>query len=191
MSRRRRRYRRPPPIQEFIRGIAKMPWWGGVGLAVFSFIFLHELMATPSPVATRPDQAGGVMVHAALPPMATVLQFFIPILCLIGAAASFARSRHRGRLFDSVATSQAGDSVNQLTWQDFEKLVAEAFQRDGYSVVENGGAGPDVGALTECMASSCSLKHGKGVLAWISRAPWPVLPGSLCELAARRCQSRY
>ena len=145
MSRRRRRYRRPPPIQEFIRGIAKMPWWGGVGLAVFSFMFLHELMATPSPVATRPDQAGEVMVHAALTPMATVLQFFILIIYLIGAAVSFARSRHRGQLFQQVSSSQAADAVDQLTWQNFEKLVAEALQRDGYSVVENGGGGPDGG----------------------------------------------
>ena len=145
MSRRRRRYRRPPPIQEFLRGIAKMPWWGGVGLAVFSFMFLHELMATPSPVATRPDQAGEVMVHAALTPMATVLQFFILIIYLIGAAVSFARSRHRGQLFQHVASSQAADAVDQLTWQDFEKLVAEAFRRDGYSVAENGCGGPDGG----------------------------------------------
>ena len=145
MPRRRRRSRRPPPVQEVINGIAKLPWWAGVVLAVFSFLFLHALLATPTPVATRPTEAGAVMAHAALSPIASALQFFIPILCLIGAAISFARSKHRGRLFDKVATTHAADAVDQLMWQDFEKLVAEAFQRDGYSVVENGGGGPDQG----------------------------------------------
>ena len=50
-------------------------------------------------------------------------------------------------LFHQVASSQAADAVDLLTWQDFEKLVAEAFQRDGYTVAENGGGGPDGGRL--------------------------------------------
>ncbi len=35
------------------------------------------------------------------------------------------------------------DSLRALSWQDFEKLVGEAYRRPGYVVEETGGGGPD------------------------------------------------
>jgi restriction system protein len=32
-----------------------------------------------------------------------------------------------------------------MSWRDFEKLVGEAFRRDGFQVVEHGGSSPDGG----------------------------------------------
>lgn len=58
-------------------------------------------------------------------------QFMAPLPCVIAAAASLAGGRHRRKLFQRVASSQDADAVDQLTWQDFERLVAEALQRDG------------------------------------------------------------
>ena len=36
-------------------------------------------------------------------------------------------------------------SIRSLSWREFEELVAEAFRREGYSVVENVKAGADGG----------------------------------------------
>lgn len=37
------------------------------------------------------------------------------------------------------------DTLRGLTWQEFELLVGEAYRRQGYSVEETGGSGPDGG----------------------------------------------
>ena len=37
------------------------------------------------------------------------------------------------------------DTLRGLTWQEFEMLVGEAYRRQGYSVEETGGSGPDGG----------------------------------------------
>ena len=41
---------------------------------------------------------------------------------------------------------QAGIAdIRNLSWQQFEMIVGEAFRRRGYSVIENGGGGADGG----------------------------------------------
>ena len=37
------------------------------------------------------------------------------------------------------------DTVRNLNWKEFEELVGEAYRRQGYTVYENTGAGPDGG----------------------------------------------
>ena len=37
------------------------------------------------------------------------------------------------------------ESIRALSWKEFEDLLGEAFRRQGYSVRENTGAGPDGG----------------------------------------------
>ncbi len=37
------------------------------------------------------------------------------------------------------------ESIREIPWRQFEELVAEAYRRQGYSVVENTSAGPDGG----------------------------------------------
>ena len=36
-------------------------------------------------------------------------------------------------------------SIRELPWRQFEELVAEVFRRDGFTVIENTGAGADGG----------------------------------------------
>ena len=139
MSRRRRK---STTADDIISVVSLLPWWGALLLAVVSYLVFHALLLQKPPPVTQTSE---VISHAFLTPFYAAGQILAPLLCVIAAAASFARSRHRGQLFQHVASSQAADAVDQLTWQDFEKLVAEAFQRHGYSVAENGSGGPDGG----------------------------------------------
>ena len=43
------------------------------------------------------------------------------------------------------AFAHRADGVAQISWQEFEALVREYFRRQGYTVVEQGGSGPDGG----------------------------------------------
>jgi hypothetical protein len=51
-------------------------------------------------------------------------------------------ARRRRRLFDRQLNL---DSLRALPWRDFELLVGEAYRRQGYQVIERGGAHPDGG----------------------------------------------
>ena len=62
--------------------------------------------------------------------------------CWLAAAAAWLARRKRSRLAD-IQTGLR--SIQALGWQDFERLVAEAYSRQGYRVVENGGGGADGG----------------------------------------------
>lgn len=73
---------------------------------------------------------------------ARTLAPFIAGLFTIIAVASRVRSWLVARKFDQ----QSGiDDIRNLSWQQFEVLIGEAFRRRGYSVVENGGGGADGG----------------------------------------------
>lgn len=62
--------------------------------------------------------------------------------CTLCALVAFANARKRRRLLDA----QTGlDSIAAIGWRDFERLVGEAFRRQGYSVEETGLGGADGG----------------------------------------------
>jgi restriction system protein len=44
-----------------------------------------------------------------------------------------------------VAQSKAADVLDGMSWQEFERLVGEAFRLQGYAVTETGGGGADGG----------------------------------------------
>lgn len=64
------------------------------------------------------------------------------LLCLGAAAASYLRQARRRRLLDTRDSLQ---SLAETGWRNFERLVGEAFRRQGYSVEETGLGGPDGG----------------------------------------------
>lgn len=61
---------------------------------------------------------------------------------LAAAAASAVRQWIQSRILDQ---QKSLDSLRELSWQDFERLVGEAFRGQGYSVTHHGGAAPDGG----------------------------------------------
>ncbi len=51
----------------------------------------------------------------------------------------------RRALHEQVAASSDRGALNDMSWQQFESLVGEAFRRKGYVVTETGGGGADGG----------------------------------------------
>jgi restriction system protein len=64
---------------------------------------------------------------------------------LVGAAISAWKKRERKALIRDVVQSAAADVLDGMSWQQFERLVGEAFRLQGYSVIETGGGGADGG----------------------------------------------
>lgn len=76
--------------------------------------------------------------HGAMKNFATVMA----VVCLIAAIVSFIRRRFFGYL---VNQARDLEDLRKIDWKDFESLVAEAYRRQGYHVIESPGRGPDGG----------------------------------------------
>lgn len=129
--------------------VTLMPWWAGVLLAIAFYVALHHYAAAPlSMPATKPGEPLSItpMVTKGLAlGLAQLGQYLMPALCLAGAAVSFWKRRQSAQLMQRASGSDAAAAIDGMTWQEFERLIAEAFRRRGYSAAELGGNGPDGG----------------------------------------------
>lgn len=141
------RRRRSSPAGDFIDVIALAPWWVGVVVALVGYLVLHAFAQkpiAPPVIGGRPDAYASSMLATVLKGLATFGQYAVPILSLVGSAISALKRRQRRGLL-GAAQRGGGDTVRGLSWQDFERLIGEAFRQRGYSVAERGGSGADGG----------------------------------------------
>ena len=118
------------------------PWWVGVLLAIVVY-FLFAIVIPSLEVVTPLVQG-----------LQTVLRGIAPIIAFIfllpAARTAIISWRKRQRL----DIQKSLDTIRDLPWQQFEELVAEAYRRQGYTVVENHHDGADGGV-------DLRLKKGK------------------------------
>lgn len=124
---------------------SKAPWWVGVLLAVASFFLMRWLAAPDLPRSFDPANARDFYSKAILKTLATAGQFVLPFVFLAGALMSVVVRFRRKRLLTNAASASSASVVAGLSWRSFELLVGEAFRKDGFAVVEQGGNGPGGG----------------------------------------------
>ena len=112
--------RKRPRKSSFIDTVALLPWYIGILLGIGLFVWIKSLEA----------------------PILSTLAFLPLVGCWIGAYVSFARKHERKRLYNQQKSLQ---TLFQLSWQEFEKLVGEYFRQKGFKVFETGLGGPDGG----------------------------------------------
>ena len=133
------------PAEDMIDIVSRLPWWAGVALAAVFYLVLHRVASQQVVTAVQPGQIGDMVTKTLWKTLATFGQYILPFVCLAGAAVSAWRRRERQGLVASVVESKAADALDGMSWQQFEKLVGEAFRLQGYSVAEIGGGGADGG----------------------------------------------
>lgn len=142
------RRRRTSGFEDLVTVLARLPWWVCLAIALVAWLVLHSIATAPvdtSQVLTANDM-GSVLRGQMIRAFALVGQYFVPMTCVIAAIASVASRRHRKKLINDVqAATQPGKAIDGLDWRQFEQLVGEAFRRQGYSITETGGNGPDGG----------------------------------------------
>jgi len=119
--------------QSILNQLAVLPWWVSLSLAAALFIFLKYAI----PLLSFENMVFNAAAKAA-PTWANLV--VIPLLAT-AAIAAFNQFR-KGKMLESVSGSE---SIQSLNWREFEELVAEAFRRKGYFVLENPEKGPDGG----------------------------------------------
>jgi restriction system protein len=132
------------PMDDFILLASKLPWWLSLLFAVGSGLYLHSLASAPLPVLVDIHQLDSAVTHSALKGIAVFAQFLLPLAFVGGAIVSIVGRRKRQRLLRSASTP-SGRSLAGISWHEFELLVGEALRRQGFSIEESGGAGPDGG----------------------------------------------
>ena len=88
---------------------------------------------------------GGFVGGMFLRTFASIGQYMVPLVCLLGAAMSAWRRSKRRALVTAVKGSSAARALDAMSWREFEMLVGEAFRLRGFRVAVTGDAGPDGG----------------------------------------------
>ena len=92
--------KRSSTAEDFTDIVAMLPWWAGCALALVSYVLLHRVATQQMVVNTAPGHLSDLMVQSIWMGLATAGQYFVPILCLAGAAMSAYRRRQRQTLVD-------------------------------------------------------------------------------------------
>lgn len=121
--------------------LALLPWWVSVALSGISYLILKYFI----PSIEFQQKGPANMTYMLFKGLANAAPTFAPIIALfllIPAMISFFNSFRKKKLLDK---QQDLDTIRALSWKQLEELVAEAYRRKNYSVVENYGIGPDGG----------------------------------------------
>jgi restriction system protein len=119
--------------QSFLEVLMELPWWVSVAVAAIVYALLRF---------GAPAYFSGHAVTAALGQAAAQAAWMFGLFFLIPAPFAAFRQYRRKNLLDAQADLA---SIRGLSWQEFEKLIAEWFHRIGYTVSEQGGASADGG----------------------------------------------
>lgn len=124
---------------------ARFPWWVGVIAALIAFVVMRLISNIEVTPSGGVKDVGGLMFRTFIKAGASVGQWLLPLLLLAGSAVAALKQRKRRALYDDVAAAGGARAACELTWQDFERLIGEYFNRRGFSVLETGGGGADGG----------------------------------------------
>lgn len=142
------RSRRTSPLEDLVSVLARLPWWASLSIGLVAWLILNPIANDPVQVpqgATHSDMSG-IVAGQLIRTFAYGGQYLIPLACVFGAIGSvFARARRKKLMADVQTATQPGKTIDGLSWQQFEQLIGEAFRRQGYSITETGGNGPDGG----------------------------------------------
>lgn len=116
--------------------LSLLPWWVSAAIAAVAFVgivYVFPSMSIESPLWAF-----------AVPLQSKASYFGVPVamILLLPAVVSLTERARKKRLLDRQRNLE---SIRDLPWRRFEELVAEAFRRDGFTVIENTGAGADGG----------------------------------------------
>ena len=117
--------------------LSLLPWWVSATIAAVAFVGIVYVF--PSVSIESPLRA----ILEPLQSNATWFGIAVAAVFLLPAVVSYLERIRKRRLLDRQRNLE---SIRELPWRRFEELVAEAFRRDGYAVIENADAAADGGA---------------------------------------------
>ncbi|MCE4073570.1 MULTISPECIES: restriction endonuclease [Pseudomonas] len=140
------RRRRTSLIEDLIEIASRLPWWVSLLIALGSWLILHPTANTPPEVPKDMHQMEPSVAGQLIRTFAFFGQFVLPAVFVIGAIGSVLARAERKTLHANVVNArESGQTIEGISWREFELLVGETFRRKGFTVIEKGGSGPDGG----------------------------------------------
>lgn len=145
-------------LSDLIEIASKLPWKAGVLLAVIAYVGFHYLATLPpasfvaTDMKTYGQTVGNGLVRQLAITFGMFLQYLVPAAFLIGAGISFYKRNRQSKFHAAVAQTPSRNTLESMSWREFEGLTAEVFRRKGFRVTERGGNGPDGGVDLELHA---------------------------------------
>ncbi|HUL00204.1 MAG TPA: restriction endonuclease [Nitrospirota bacterium] len=133
------------PLEDLILVVSKLPWWIGVLLALVSYLVLHIIASRPALTISNPGQMGVAAVRSLMSALAMFGQYILPLIFGTAALVSVINSIKQKKLYDRVESRFDVAAFNEMSWDDFERLVGEYYERNGFQVTREGSNGPDGG----------------------------------------------
>lgn len=136
------RRKKTSPVEDLLDIASSINWKISLAIALLSYFFFHYFAIQTLPVVANVQSATNPYLNVIFISFSKFLQYAVPLIFIAGAFVSTIRSKKRIKLLDQ----QSGiDSIRNMSWEDFELLVGEAFRRKGFAIKENGGGGADGG----------------------------------------------
>jgi restriction system protein len=140
------RRKKTSPFEDLIFIASRLPWWVSLLIALVAGLYLHSVATSAPPAVIDHKSFGPAIAGQVWRSLALFLQYIVPTAFVFGAVASvFGRAKRRKLMEDVATATKPGKTLDGITWQQFEQLVGEAFRRQGFTVTETGGNGPDGG----------------------------------------------
>lgn len=128
-------------FEDMIEIASFLPWWVASFLAVISYFIFHYFSLITIFPSAEMEQMGGMSWKSFFKGFSSLLQYLVPVIFGFGALISAVRQWKRKSVFNRQTSL---DTIRNLSWQNFELLISEAYRRKDYNVEETSD-GPDGG----------------------------------------------
>ena len=117
-----------------IQALSRLPWRVCLALAPIAWFGFHLLSNIESSPALTMGGMGSTVFTAAVKTIGLFGQIIAPAALLLAALISWLGQRRRAALLEQTKARHGSAPLQQLTWRQFEQLVAAHFERKGYTV---------------------------------------------------------
>ena len=135
-------------FDELVDVVSLFPWWVGVAGALVTYLILHAIAIQELAKPVGNAELGAYAGKQLWITLASFGQYIFPVAFLFGAAVSALNRKRDKTLHQNVKQSGKNSALLNMSWQQFEHLVAEAYRQKGYKVRKTAG-GPDGGVDLE------------------------------------------
>jgi restriction system protein len=143
------RRRKQSAFEDWIEIAARLPWWLSLLIAGVVYLVLHVYAAHVDPPPKDVAELGAYAGHGLWRMAARIFQYVLPAAFVMGSVVSAVKAREARQRYDQTSSLGTTAGLLDMSWREFEILVGEYFQRQGYSVSVGGGAEPDGGVDIE------------------------------------------
>ncbi|MCB9812229.1 restriction endonuclease [Candidatus Nomurabacteria bacterium] len=138
----RRRNTRVSPAEELFSELVDLssllPWWLSITVALLLFFLVPFSLNETFSVESLP-----VLIFKMF--FGIFLKYFLPLAMLLGGILNLFKRGKAAFMFRSLSSNGVRETLNKLSWQDFEFLLSEWFKKQGYGTELVGGGGADGG----------------------------------------------